>query len=124
MLFAIPPLVVLATYASAAPTSPAPSSALLSSSSVSVAPTPSGSAAQATPTVAYASDDPNGSFWSKFQSGTPEPERGTTGTSILGPQNIPLERQGPDFLAPPDTDSGSVCVTVFFLLFKHEAKSM
>ncbi|CAE6461938.1 unnamed protein product, partial [Rhizoctonia solani] len=27
---------------------------------------------------------------------------------ILGPQNIPLERESPDFLAPPSTDSGSV----------------
>jgi len=109
MLFAIPPLVALATYASAAPTSPAPNSVLSSSSSVSaVSATVASSAAAATPTVAYASDDPNGSLWSKFQSGTPEPIRGTTGTTILGPQNIALERQGPDFLAPPETDSGSV----------------
>lgn len=71
-------------------------------------PSSTNSAASSTQTVAYASDDPNYSYWSKFQNSVPVPERGTTGGSILGPQNIPLDREGPDFLAPPSTDSGSM----------------
>ncbi|KAB5591242.1 Oxalate decarboxylase [Ceratobasidium theobromae] len=104
MRLAFASLVALASYASAAPAASSPSSV------VSSATTPStiDSAASSTPTVAYASDDPNDSFWSEFQDTVPVPERGTTGASILGPQNIPLDRQGPDFLAPPSTDSGSV----------------
>ncbi|KAF8595391.1 oxalate decarboxylase [Ceratobasidium sp. AG-I] len=102
MLFTIPPLVALAAYASAAPTG--------SSTTVSQASSASSasSAAAATPTVAYASDDMSYSLWNKFADTTPEAVRGTTGGSILGPQNVALERQGPDFLAPPTTDSGSV----------------
>jgi hypothetical protein len=91
MIFTIPPLIALAAYASAAPTG-----------------STTASAAAPTQTVAYASDDPNNSFWSKYASETPEPIRGPTGASILGPQNVALERQGPDFLAPPSTDAGSV----------------
>lgn len=39
---------------------------------------------------------------------TPQPVRGNRGASILGPRNVPIERQNPDLLAPPDTDSGTV----------------
>jgi hypothetical protein len=42
----------------------------------------------------------------------PQPVRGTTGASILGPQNVPLGQQNPDLLAPPRTDEGTVCVFV------------
>ncbi|KAI0032853.1 oxalate oxidase [Vararia minispora EC-137] len=38
----------------------------------------------------------------------PEPMRGTLGANILGPQNVPLEHQNPDLLAPPTTDEGIV----------------
>ncbi|QRW24238.1 oxalate decarboxylase [Rhizoctonia solani] len=38
----------------------------------------------------------------------PEPIRGSRGANILGPQNVELDRQNPDILAPPTTDSGSV----------------
>ncbi|KAB5590672.1 Oxalate decarboxylase [Ceratobasidium theobromae] len=100
MKLAIASLIALASYTSAAP----------AASSLSQATTPSStnSAVLPTQTVAYASDDPNYSYWSKFQNSVPVPERGTTGSSILGPQNIPLDREGPDFLAPPSTDSGSI----------------
>ncbi|KAF8602748.1 putative oxalate decarboxylase/oxidase [Ceratobasidium sp. AG-I] len=91
MIFSITPLIALAAYASAAPTGSSTASAPAS-----------------TPTVAYASDDPNNSFLNEYANSTPEPIRGSTGASILGPQNVALERQGPDFLAPPTTDSGSV----------------
>ena len=98
MIFYIPPLIALAAYISAAPTG-----------------STTASAAASTPTVAYASDDPNNSFLSEYANSTPEPIRGSTGASILGPQNVALERQGPDFLAPPTTDSGSVYVSLKFL---------
>ncbi|CCO33481.1 hypothetical protein BN14_07559 [Rhizoctonia solani AG-1 IB] len=106
-------LLALATYASAAPAGSASTSVAVpkptataesshaSSSTASTAAIPS-------PTVAYASDDPNGSYWSQYQSGTPEPIIGSAGANILGPQNIPLERESPDFMAPPTTDAGSV----------------
>jgi hypothetical protein len=38
----------------------------------------------------------------------PEPIRGDRGASILGPRNIPLERQNPDLLASPYTDNGTI----------------
>src|SRR3981081_1167883 len=37
----------------------------------------------------------------------PEPIRGRTGASILGPRNWALERENPDLLAPPSTDAGT-----------------
>ena len=37
-----------------------------------------------------------------------EPIRGRLGASILGPRNIPLERENPDLLASPSTDSGTI----------------
>ncbi|HEX5435869.1 MAG TPA: oxalate decarboxylase family bicupin [Gemmatimonadaceae bacterium] len=40
--------------------------------------------------------------------GVPQPIRGNLGASILGPRNVPLERENPDLLAPPYTDSGTV----------------
>lgn len=38
----------------------------------------------------------------------PEPIRGDLGASILGPRNLPLERENPDQLAAPDTDAGLI----------------
>jgi bicupin, oxalate decarboxylase family len=40
--------------------------------------------------------------------GSGEPIRGTWGASILGPRNIPVERENPDLLASPETDAGTV----------------
>jgi oxalate decarboxylase len=40
--------------------------------------------------------------------GVPEPVRGDDGATILGPHNVPLERQNPDLLVPPRTDHGTV----------------
>lgn len=37
-----------------------------------------------------------------------EPIRGDMGASILGPRNIPLERENPDMLASPATDAGTI----------------
>jgi oxalate decarboxylase len=37
-----------------------------------------------------------------------EPIRGDRGASILGPRNVPLERENPDVMASPYTDAGTV----------------
>ncbi len=44
----------------------------------------------------------------KESSGEHEPIRGDLGASILGPRNTPLERENPDQLASPYTDSGTI----------------
>ncbi|OSD06480.1 oxalate decarboxylase [Trametes coccinea BRFM310] len=89
------PLILLASIlgASALPLRPRASSA--------APPAPS-------PTVPYASDDPNAPLWNAHSSIVPEAERGTYGASVLGPQNVPLELQNPSLLAPPTTDHGDV----------------
>jgi oxalate decarboxylase len=38
----------------------------------------------------------------------PEPIKGVLGATILGPRNIPLERENPDLLASPQTDAGTI----------------
>lgn len=38
----------------------------------------------------------------------PQPIRGDRGASILGPRNVPLERENPDLLASPYTDAGTI----------------
>jgi len=38
----------------------------------------------------------------------PQPIRGDRGAAILGPRNVPLERENPDLLASPYTDSGTI----------------
>ena len=110
--------VLLASYAMAAPAAVAssasastdsPTSSTVSmASSSSASGTGTSSAADATSTVPYASDDPNGVQWNETSTATPQAERGTLGSTILGPHNVPLELQNPDLLAPPTTDSGSV----------------
>ncbi len=40
--------------------------------------------------------------------GEPRPIRGDRGASIPGPRNVPLERENPDLLASPYTDSGTI----------------
>ena len=37
-----------------------------------------------------------------------EPVRGDEGAPILGPRNLPLERENPDLLVSPRTDSGTI----------------
>jgi oxalate decarboxylase len=38
----------------------------------------------------------------------PQPIRGDRGASIMGPRNVPLERENPDLLASPYTDAGTI----------------
>ena len=40
--------------------------------------------------------------------GDPQPIDNSRGASILGPRNVPLERENPDLLASPYTDSGTI----------------
>src|SRR5260370_41433763 len=44
----------------------------------------------------------------KEVSNVPEPIRGDRGASILGPHNVPLERETPDLLRSPSTDAGTI----------------
>lgn len=59
-------------------------------------------------TVTPATDDPNEILWISTSDIIPEPMRGTLGSNILGPQNVPLDLQNADMLAPPTTDAGTV----------------
>jgi oxalate decarboxylase len=38
----------------------------------------------------------------------PQPIRGNTGATILGPRNVAIERENPDILASPCTDAGTI----------------
>jgi oxalate decarboxylase len=40
--------------------------------------------------------------------GLPQPMQGDLGATILGPHNVPVERENPDLLASPQTDSGTI----------------
>ncbi len=40
--------------------------------------------------------------------GDPQPIRGDLGGTIVGPRNVALERENPDLLASPHTDSGTI----------------
>ena len=39
---------------------------------------------------------------------TPQPVRGSTGATDTGPRNVERDRQNPDMLVPPETDSGTI----------------
>ncbi|KAF8589808.1 oxalate decarboxylase [Ramaria rubella] len=86
----------------------APGTPAAKPSSVSVSSTESSSAPASSFTAGLTSDDPNDSLLDQFQSETPEAIRGSLGATVIGPQNVALDRQSPDFLAPPSTDAGSV----------------
>ncbi|KEP51821.1 oxalate decarboxylase [Rhizoctonia solani 123E] len=84
------------------------STTISSSSSTSTGPSLTTDSAYPSPTVPYASDELNESYLNKFQNELPVPIRGSKGASILGPQNVAIDRQNPDLLTPPTTDHGSV----------------
>ena len=62
-----------------------------------------------------ASDNPNYPIFPPGSDVSAQPIRDGLGASILGPQNLPLQQQNPDLLAPPTTDHGSVCVLLLFV---------
>ena len=49
----------------------------------------------------------------------PQPIRGALGATSVGPRNIELDRQNPDLLASPDTDSGSIPNLKFSFSLAH-----
>jgi len=85
------------------------------------APRPSATSLQ--PDVPFAGTEPNDVLWtptvykgrivteskdSDADGVRPQPVRGDTGAIILGPENLPIELQNADALAPPSTDNGRV----------------
>ncbi|KAK0536992.1 hypothetical protein OC834_000987 [Tilletia horrida] len=76
--------------------------------------------ARAQPTE-FISKEPNYSLFNAFyENGTlPEPIRGSTGASSIGPSNPELDRQNPDSLAPPTTDGGNVPQTKWPFALSH-----
>ncbi|ETW82638.1 oxalate decarboxylase [Heterobasidion irregulare TC 32-1] len=66
------------------------------------------SAASPSPTFPLATDSPNAPAFHAGADIQPEPIRGKLGSNIIGPQNVEIDRQNPDFLAPPTTDNGEV----------------
>ncbi|KAJ7146755.1 oxalate decarboxylase [Mycena epipterygia] len=99
----------LAAFVASAPavSSPAVSSVSSAASSSVPAASPPSSAAVPTATVPFASTDPNWPLWG-LDSGDPQPIRESYGATILGPDNIQIDQENPDLLAPPTTDSGSL----------------
>jgi oxalate decarboxylase len=51
--------------------------------------------------------------------GVPQPIRGHDGGIDLGPRNVLLDRQNPDILTPPSTDSGTVPNMKFSFSLAH-----
>lgn len=71
--------------------------------------TPTTSSISPSPTVPYASDEPNVEMYPQNANmSDPEPVRGTLGASLLSTHNMPLELQNPSLFAPPTTDHGTM----------------
>ena len=82
-----------------------------SSSDLSSERSPASTVASAPPeyqTVAPASDYPNYQTYPQDTDEIPTPENNGLGASIIGPQNVVMDQQNPDVLAPPTTDNGNV----------------
>ena len=103
------PSLVLATLALVS-AAPAPAAVERADTAIPDVPSSASAASEPTSTVAFASDNANGLLWTENSGSTPEAIRGSLGGNILGPQNIPVDLQNADFLAPPTTDAGTVCV--------------
>ncbi|PBL04110.1 oxalate decarboxylase [Armillaria gallica] len=110
-------LTLLAPLVDAAPGKRATSSSTVSQSIIASS---TDTALSSTATVPFASLDPNLPLWNE----TSDPsvvsaERGKLGASVLGPDNLPIDLQNPDFLAPPTTDSGSISNAKWPFSFSH-----
>jgi len=81
------------------------STLLLSTTSIAA---PASSAPAPSETVPLASDDPNEALWTADTTIIPEAIRGSLGATVIGPQNVQIDRQNADLLAPPSTDAGNV----------------
>lgn len=94
--------VLLAGYASAAPASRPFNVPVVTNVDDALAPAP---------TLPYATDNNNNVLWAIGAApADPQPIRNTLGATILGPQNVQIDQQNPDLLAPPTTDAGTVYV--------------
>ena len=91
---------------SSAPASASGSPAAHSSSGVAASSTQS--VVPETATVAPVSSFPNDPTWSQDTTEVPEAINDNLGGSIMGPENVALDQQNPDFLAPPTTDNGNM----------------
>src|SRR5258705_13077345 len=49
----------------------------------------------------------------------PQPRRNGVGGTDPGPRNVPLDRQNPDILTPPSTDSGTIPNLKFSFSMAH-----
>ncbi|EKM77986.1 hypothetical protein AGABI1DRAFT_114840 [Agaricus bisporus var. burnettii JB137-S8] len=106
---------LLATFAAAAPAAsdsassvPASISSEHPSSTVKPTGTTTGSTVPASETVPLIPLDPNFPLWNESTTVKPDAIRGSLGAHVLGPTNEPIDKQNPDFLAPPTTDHGSL----------------
>ncbi|KAF9003359.1 oxalate decarboxylase [Cyathus striatus] len=70
--------------------------------------TSTGPAADPTPTVPYASNDPNPILWLAGNDSAHEPIRGGLGATIIAQNNEPIVEENADIVAPPTTDVGSL----------------
>ncbi|KAF9041123.1 oxalate decarboxylase [Hymenopellis radicata] len=116
-------LVLLARLAYCAPAASsdvASASASASLASASVVASSTDSAPKSTATVPFTSTDPNLPLWNENSDpSTVQPIRGGLGSKIMGPDNIPIDLQNPDLLAPPTTDSGTVKNAKWPFSFSH-----
>ncbi|EPT01229.1 hypothetical protein FOMPIDRAFT_281600 [Fomitopsis schrenkii] len=92
---------VLAAVLASGSVGAAPAAIRATGSSVTPAAAPS-------ETVLLASDLHNGIMWNTTTDIDPQPVRGELGGTILAQQNVPLQQQNPDILAPPTTDHNSL----------------
>jgi len=79
-------------------------------------PSPTTNAAAPSYTGPKISTNPNYPLFNAASSDA-EPERGNLGANVLGPQNLPIELQNSDALAPPTTDHGSMYVFLVITCF-------
>ena len=91
----------------------ATASSASSGTSAAASPLPASATASAPPefeTVAPASSDPNSPVWPVGDTNVDDPQatRDSLGSNILGPNNLQISQQNPDFLVPPTTDNGDV----------------
>jgi len=71
--------------------------------------------------VPYTDSNPNKALWTPASpQGRPQPNRSGKGAPLLGPENIPLELQNADLLAPPTTDNGQVKNFKWPFSFSHQ----
>ncbi|KAI0926167.1 hypothetical protein AcV5_008697 [Taiwanofungus camphoratus] len=99
---------ILCAIALLGPVATAPAGSISYSVASGGAGTAVSSATEPSETAPLASNNPNGITWSVTADADPQPIRGSLGATILGPQNVELDKQNPDLLAPPTTDAGDI----------------